>query len=411
MLPGGGSRVAAISPDGKDFSLVIETFDAKRPQAFGFRLTGLKCRRLHAWRTAGQMEFAHLADVPVNDGAFTFEVEPGAIYSLTTTTGQRKGTTTIPPAHSLPLPYEDDFEDYRIGATPKYLSDFFGVFEVAEKEGGGKCLQQVITKRGIAWCGDDEPLTLIGSPTWRDYEVACDLCFNFQLFANLNGRVQGGLNHDNKFFGYRLQIGPNGDWKLMAGSKPVLAGTFSVASGSWHRVALRFKRDHITIAVDGQNAGTVTDATFRHGLAGIGCGFEKVKFDNLAITGPAPVEPVKVTSSSDWSEEYAAAMAVDGDTSTRWNAAAGQHTGWLELDFGKPMTVGRAVIEESFNRVTKFALEAQQPGGKWNAIVNGTTIGISKELKFAPVIARKFRLNILASSETPTIDELQLMPE
>ena len=32
LLPGGGSHVAAISPDGKDISLVIETVDAKTPQ-------------------------------------------------------------------------------------------------------------------------------------------------------------------------------------------------------------------------------------------------------------------------------------------------------------------------------------------------------------------------------------------
>ena len=57
-----------------------------------------------------------------------------------------------------------------------------------------------------------------------------------------------------------------------------------------------------------------------------------------------------------------------------------------------------------------IVLEAQQTDGTWKAIITGTTIGAGKELKFAPVTAKKFRLNILQSSETPTIDELQLIP-
>ena len=414
MLPGGGSRVAAISPEGKECSIVIETMGATSPQMISFKLAGgLSCQKLHVWRSTAKEQFVRLDDVRVNDGAFALTVEPGAMYSLTTTTGQSKGTATIPPVRPFPLPYAEDFETHAPGATPKYLSDYSGAFEVAKRSDTGQCLKQVITQRGIVSCDEPDPVTVLGLPSWRDYEVSCDVCFDFQQYAALYGRVETiNIRQNGGLKGYVVQFGHDGAWNLFAGHKQILAGKLIVATGSWHRVGFRFKGNQVTVVFDGKDAGTVTDSTYRRGLVGVGCGYEEVKFDNFIIEDATTVPgltPVKVTSSSDWSDEYTAGNAVDGDPGTRWNIARGQHSGWLELDFGKPTTVARAEIEESFQRVTKFALEAQQTDGTWNPVVTGTTIGPGKELKFSPVSARKFRLNILGSQpEAPTINELQL---
>lgn len=413
MLPGGGSQVAAVSPDGQKLSVVIETMGAKSPQNISFKLAGdLTSSNLHVWRSTAQEQFIQLDDIPVAEGAFVLDVQPEAVYSLTTTTGQHKGTATIPPFRPFPLPYRDDFGSYAVGATPKYLADFYGAFEVAKNKGGGKCLKQVITRRGIAWSGDSTPVTIIGSPAWRDYEVAGDVCFDFKQFACIYGRIVR-IDGPRPPAGYGLRLNGDGAWQLLAGKKQILSGNLAVAPGSWHRAGLRFMGDQITVILDGKAAGTVTDATYRNGLVGLGCDYEAVKFDNLTIDGATAVSgltPVKVTSSSDWSAEFAAEKAVDGDPNTRWNVAPREHTGWLELDFGKPTKVARAVIDESFaTRITKFAIEAQQPDGTWKAILTGTTIGAGKDLNFAPVTAPKFRLNILESpSETPTINEFQL---
>ena len=135
-LPGGGSRVAAVSPDGKDLSLVIETFGAKAPQKLAFKLAG-GLAPANAPSSGGARPRSNSSGLPTcrsRDGAFALEVEPEAIYSLTTTDGQQKGAATIPPARPMPLPYKEDFESYAVGATPKYLSDFFGAFEVAPRE-------------------------------------------------------------------------------------------------------------------------------------------------------------------------------------------------------------------------------------------------------------------------------------
>jgi galactosylceramidase len=413
LLPGGGSHVTAVSPDGKELSLVIETFGAKAAQHLAFKLAGLSCRQLHMWRSTAKEQFIRLDDVPVTNGAFSIDAEPEAIYSLTTTTGQRKGSTNIRPSQPFPLPYREDFEQYTPGATSKYLSDFFGAFEVTMRSGGGQCLKQVITQRGIAWCGDHDPVTIIGSAAWRDYDVSCDVCFDFKKTASIYGRIVNIPHGNQPPTGYSLRLSADGAWQLLAGAKQLLTGKLTISIDEWHRVGLRFNGAQLTVILDGKEAGTVTDTTYRHGLAGLGCGYEEVKFDNLSIDGAPTVPsltPVKETSSSDWSEEYTADKAVDGYPETRWNAAPGQHTGWLEIDFGKPTQVARAVIDESFAaRITKFTLEAQQADGTWKAIVTGTTIGPDKELKFSPVSARKFRLNIFESPpETPTINEFQL---
>jgi galactosylceramidase len=57
-------------------------------------------------------------------------LEPGCIYSLTTTTGQRKGKTGIPPPAEFPTPYHDDFEGYAAGKMPKYFADQSGPMAV-----------------------------------------------------------------------------------------------------------------------------------------------------------------------------------------------------------------------------------------------------------------------------------------
>ena len=97
LLPGGGSHVAAVSPDGKDLSLVVETIGAKQPRVLWFKLAGgLAGQRLHAWRSTAREQFVQLADIPVVDGTFSLAVEPGEMYSLTSTVGQRKAVTADP---------------------------------------------------------------------------------------------------------------------------------------------------------------------------------------------------------------------------------------------------------------------------------------------------------------------------
>jgi alpha-L-fucosidase len=101
-------------------------------------------------------------------------------------------------------------------------------------------------------------------------------------------------------------------------------------------------------------------------------------------------------------------LAFDDDPHTRWGGEPNTTTGWLAVDLGEPAIVGRAVIDEGdWDRVRRFELQ-HQVGDTWQTIVTGATLGPAKQLKFPPVETQRFRLNILAATNVPTIWEFQL---
>ena len=130
------------------------------------------------------------------------------------------------------------------------------------------------------------------------------------------------------------------------------------------------------------------------------------------IRNPPP-EPLSLgkaaTASSVWPDPgYEPAKAVDGDSATRWGAAREARSGWLEVDLGGEMEVGRIVaIEKSFPRTKEFTVEAFADGA-WKEIARGGTIGAERLLYVTPVRATKVRLNIIKADEVPTIDEFQV---
>lgn len=97
-------------------------------------------------------------------------------------------------------------------------------------------------------------------------------------------------------------------------------------------------------------------------------------------------------------------------TRLRVGAAAGARTGWLEVDLGAEMEIGRVVVMEiSFPRTEAFTIE-YKVGDTWKALHHGTTIAGQRTYDFAPVTARQVRLNILKANEVPTIEEFLIFP-
>jgi galactosylceramidase len=415
MLPGGGSCVAAAAPDGRAFSVVIETKDAKQPQEVAFRLTGgLSGDRLHLWRSTAQEQFIRQPDIVVSGGAFQLTLAPDAIYSLTTTGGQCKGTTTIPPASPLPLPYRETFETYSPNQTPRWLSDFYGVFETSKAPGGGACLQQTMPAPGIQWAGDATPVTIVGDPAWRDYEISCNVLLDFQKHAEIYGRIKK-VPHGKKLpEGYSLRLNADGTWQLSVPGKQLAAGKVDLTANQWHRLGLRLMRDQITARIDEKEACSVSDTTFSRGYVAIGCDYEPVKFAGLSVTAIATasdsIKPVRATSSSDWSTDYTAGKAVDGDFTTRWKPANGKTAGeWLELDFGALQTFNRTEIQQFQDQITRYKIQYWD-GTQWHDAYAGGPMATSQDDPFPPVTATKVRLLIEATKpgQTPSIFEFQV---
>ncbi len=286
MLKGEGSYVALRSPGGRgDCSIIAETVDARSPQSVILHIGGgLSQGPLHVWRTNERSQFEQLADVAVARGAARVTLEPGSIYSLTTTTGQHRGRTAVPPTADFPLPYTDDFESYEPGKYAKYFSDQAGVFEVARRgDGRGKCLRQVVDKKGIEWQPMREPCTIIGSKTWQNYTVSIDARIEGHGSVSLFGRVSGVTQNAEPLKGYRLAIAADGQWALSGGKTVLAKGRVPLDPETWHKLKLTLVGPQITANLDGSDLGTVVDVAHRKGMAAIGTAWNCAEFDNFTV--------------------------------------------------------------------------------------------------------------------------------
>ena len=136
---------------------------------------------------------------------------------------------------------------------------------------------------------------------------------------------------------------------------------------------------------------------------------------NIPAILPNPTVAQSLTTSkrataSNWfqkSDTYAPDKAVDGDPNTRWGCDYGTHSCWLEVDLGSPQTFCLAAISEPYGRVREFELQVWRDS-EWETFHRGKTIGEDCEIHFPPVTGQKVRLNLLNTSEGPSIWEFHL---
>lgn len=294
-LSGQGSYVTLKAPSTNDYSVIVETIDAKEPQEAEFQISGgLSAGTIHVWETSAGKSFEKLSDITPQNGSFRITLEPDAIYSLTTTVGQGKGTATPPPPTPFPFPYSDDFEKGTLGQSAKYFADQDGAFEVAACTGRpGNCLRQVVDQHLIAWMRiSPDPFTFLGSADWSDYEVSMDAMIEEPGSVTLAGRIDSAdWFQDEKarwVSGYILSVQHDGTWGLdstrfKAAPVKLASGKLPFSLKTWHHLALIFKGAAIQASIDGASVANVTDTNHKKGMAGIGTGWNTAQFDNISI--------------------------------------------------------------------------------------------------------------------------------
>jgi hypothetical protein len=304
-----GSYVALRSPDRKDFSLIIETVQAAAPLTAHFSLAGFAPRKLHLWVTDltssdPSQWFVRQPDIEATAGRFSLDLQPGRLYTVTTTTtGQVKGDAAPPLSAPFPLPYADNFDAYTPGHLAHYFSDMYGAFETTPCAGGraGICLGQFVPAEPIAWKKTSgRPFTMLGNLDWTDYTVSTDILFQQPGSIDLIGRLTGmsGSDVPNS---YILRVADTGAWSLLrtsakqadAKQPEVTLASGSVASfglNHWHRLSLSFSGSQITPSIDGQALPPISDATYPRGMVGLGVlNYALAQFDNFQILpNPAP---------------------------------------------------------------------------------------------------------------------------
>jgi hypothetical protein len=352
FLSSGASFVTLQSPDGKDYSTVIEAVDAKEAQTVSFSVTGgLPTGKVHVWATDLQSDdekehFVKVREIEPEKGSFSLTVIPGLIYTLSTTTGQKKGTARPEERLStqMSLPFEEDFDDYDEGDFARYFSDINGGFETVACGGGrdGLCYRQVVNLQPVSWeHASLRPSTVMGDPRWwGDYEVSVDVLLEEPGYVELLGRV--AAQFDSTFVGYHLQINNNGEWKLYSQDyvkfgdwkKSLASGTVSFKLNEWHSLALKMKGNNINVVIDDKQVASVRDSYHTTGQIGLLVSpWQNAQFDNIDIKPTAeapnlvPQREMKVTATSERPEihrgyVYPAANAIDGRPETSW------HTAW-----------------------------------------------------------------------------------
>ena len=351
-LDSGASFVTLRSPDTGDYSVIVETTEATGPTDLDLAVAGgLSHGDVHVWSTDvnsldSEDWFVKTAITTPEDGRYSVRLEPGRLYTLSTTTGQHKGTAapTDPdagPHTRLSLPYREGFETIRPSGTVPYFADLEGAFETAPCGGGrdGSCYRQVITQKPTCWhCGTlpDMPTTVMGDPQWQgDYQVSVDAMLEENGWVELVGRSE---THTRQTYpGYHLRVQDDGAWRLYAedayGMEDTLAsGTTPMGVGSWHRLALRFAGDRVTVLVDDRELARVDDRGHTSGMIGLGVSpYRRAQFDDLSITPtrlPAQFVPQSEMTATATSSHagifdhhlYPPDRAIDGRPETMWGS-------------------------------------------------------------------------------------------
>jgi alpha-L-fucosidase len=106
--------------------------------------------------------------------------------------------------------------------------------------------------------------------------------------------------------------------------------------------------------------------------------------------------------------QFAAAMAFDGNKNTYWATDDHVKQASLIIDFDKPTRFNHFLVQEHIRlgqRVKSFTVEALVDG-KWKELAKATTIGYKRILRFPSVTATKIRFNITDAKSSPVISTI-----
>jgi alpha-L-fucosidase len=112
-------------------------------------------------------------------------------------------------------------------------------------------------------------------------------------------------------------------------------------------------------------------------------------------------------------DTFSPAKTLDADPDTYWATEDKEETGWLEYDFGRPITFQVVLIQEPITmgqRIEKYHVEIWT-STEWKTLTSGTTVGYKKLDRVEKVTTDKVRLFIDKSRACPLISEFGLYSE
>ncbi len=361
-----GGYISLKSPNNSDYSTVYETTTAGAAQTVDVSVSGgLSTGTVHVWSTdlsstspAGY--FVKQADITPAGGSYSLTLQPDRIYTVTTTTGQGKGSAASPATGTLALPYSDNFNSYPAGTSPKFFEDMQGAYETRPCAAGrsGQCLQQVTPVQPINWQDDSDAFTLAGDSSWSNYTVTTDVNMQQAGTVTLLGRAGTQLRPQNRQAAYELRISDAGNWSIAkhtTGNTTVILTSGShvgLGLNSWHTISLGFSGTQITAGLDGTTLGTANDPSYGRGQIGLGVvGYQTDQFDNLSITpngGPVPPGEVEAPIKGQESGRCLDVPAASQDNGTGvelWDCNNGANQSWIATSAGELSVYGTRCLD------------------------------------------------------------------
>jgi hypothetical protein len=309
LLPAGGSYVGAVSANGHQFAVVIETLQGKgvgpacklaqnttTVQTVTITLAAALAPAVPAgglalWRSVAAAMFVEQPRVIPRHGvdgtlSVVLTVQVDAMYTLTTvTTGHHgRAATAVPAAAPFALPFSDSFDGYANDTLAKYFTDQGGSFGVATGVagggGGGGVLRQWTRERPGAnrWGGpkpsNPPPVTLVGTPTWQPHQTCVDatadgcvgagasecyvmVCTHVTSFSTWSGWLPSSLCLQLNFTAATAtDSGGGGMWGLVAYTNQP-AAVVQLANGSHHSSSTAWNRLCLTTSGCGNVSATV----------------------------------------------------------------------------------------------------------------------------------------------------------
>lgn len=357
-----GSYVTLKSTDGSDYSTVIETTTATAAQTVNVKLSGgLSTGTVHVWATdvnapSAATSFVRQPNITPVGGSYSLTVQPGWIYTLTTTTGQAKGAATSPAPAPLTLPYSDTFDSDATGSEARYLADMQGAYQVEPCAAGrsGQCVQQTAPVKPIEWQGDSDAYALLGDTSWTNYTVKTDVDLEQAGTVTLLGRAGTQNRPQNEQAAYQLRVSDTGSWSIAKNTSSgnlstLLSGTAAALGlNHWHTIGLGFSGDAITATLDGSTLGTVTDDSYSAGQVGIGVvGYQTDQFDNLSVTPNPPGNEGGVLkgTGSGRCVDVPAASQTDGTAPALWTCNGQANQQWTLTPSGQLQVYGDKCLD------------------------------------------------------------------
>ncbi|OCT11274.1 hypothetical protein A8709_06250 [Paenibacillus pectinilyticus] len=297
-------------PNTTNYSVVIVNTGTTATD-YAFTLQNVSTSSLNVWRTTQSTSFSQLTSITPSAGAFSLSAPAQSVTSLTTTTGQTKGTATYSDPADTPqaLTYTDNFNGYATGAQMKYAVDQQGAFEVVDYGSGNKGLRQVIATKPQDWMTTGDPYTTLGDTRWSNYQVSADVKVPSGAYVTVSGRAN--LHNPGNYSpsGYQMQLFSSGNWYFRKVDNGVVTnfanGTVAgFSSANWYNVKVAMNNNQITAYIGGTQVATTTDATINSGQVAFASKLAAVDIDNLKI------EPITTTTPSAINRQDSSGSAV-----------------------------------------------------------------------------------------------------